>query len=55
MEVGSTARVRMKSINPSMTTNGEGISLWMIDIDVRKCGKWPWLDTKLIHTVNDEN
>jgi hypothetical protein len=44
----------MKSGNPSLTTKGEGLLFPKIDIKARKCGKWPWLATKLIHTVNDE-
>lgn len=44
----------MKSINPCLTTKGEGMLQLKIDAEVRKCGEWPWLDTKLIHTVNDE-
>jgi len=44
----------MKSYNPSLTTNGEGLISVRIDSEARRCGQWPWLDTKLIHTVNDE-
>lgn len=44
----------MKYGNPSLTTKGEGMLRLKIDAKARKCGKWPWLDTKLIHTVNDE-
>jgi len=44
----------MKSFDPSLTTKGEGLLSLTNDIQARKCGKWPWLDTKLIHTVNDE-
>ena len=44
----------MKYFNPSLTTKGEGMLRIKIDVQARKCGQWPWLDTKLIHAVNDE-
>lgn len=43
----------MKSVDPSLTAKGEGRLQIKNDIEARKRGEWPWLDTKLIHAVND--
>ena len=45
----------MKSVDPSLTTNGEGMLRIKNDTEVRKRGKWLRLDTLLIHAVNDDH
>jgi len=40
IDVVRTTRGTMKCVDPSLTTNGEGLLQLTIDAEARRCGKW---------------